>query len=45
MTADAAPVRVLVADDQKVVRDGLSLLLGMLPGIGPRSAARLAAAG
>jgi DNA-binding NarL/FixJ family response regulator len=26
-------VRVLVADDQKVVRDGLSLLLGMLPGI------------
>ena len=33
MTADAAPVRVLVADDQKVVRDGLSLLLGMLPGI------------
>jgi DNA-binding NarL/FixJ family response regulator len=33
MTADDAPVRVLVADDQKVVRDGLSLLLGMLPGI------------
>ena len=33
MTADAAPVRVLVVDDQKVVRDGLSLLLGMLPGI------------
>jgi len=33
VTADAAPVRVLVADDQKVVRDGLSLLLGMLPGI------------
>jgi DNA-binding NarL/FixJ family response regulator len=30
---DPAPVRVLVADDQKVVRDGLSLLLGMLPGI------------
>jgi DNA-binding NarL/FixJ family response regulator len=29
----AAPVRVLVADDQKVVRDGLCLLLGMLPGI------------
>jgi DNA-binding NarL/FixJ family response regulator len=26
-------VRVLVADDQKVVRDGLCLLLGMLPGI------------
>ena len=31
--ADAEPVRVLVADDQKVVRDGLSLLLGMLPGV------------
>ncbi len=29
----ASPVRVLVADDQKVVRDGLSLLLGMLPGV------------
>jgi DNA-binding NarL/FixJ family response regulator len=27
------PVRVLVADDQKVVRDGLSALLGLLPGI------------
>ena len=26
-------VRVLVADDQKVVRDGLTLLLGLLPGI------------
>ncbi len=26
-------VRVLVADDQKVVRDGLCLLLGLLPGI------------
>jgi DNA-binding NarL/FixJ family response regulator len=33
MSADAEPVRVLVADDQKVVRDGLSLLLGMLPGV------------
>src|SRR5262249_34163169 len=31
--ADTEPLRVLVADDQKVVRDGLSLLLGMLPGI------------
>ena len=31
MSASAAPVRVLVADDQKVVRDGLSLLIGMLP--------------
>jgi DNA-binding NarL/FixJ family response regulator len=26
-----APVRVLVADDQRVVRDGLVLLLGLLP--------------
>lgn len=26
-------VRVLVADDQKVVRDGLSMLVGLLPGI------------
>jgi DNA-binding NarL/FixJ family response regulator len=33
MNASAAPVRVLVADDQKVVRDGLSLLIGMLPGV------------
>ena len=33
MSADAALVRVLVADDQKVVRDDLSLLLGMLPGV------------
>lgn len=28
-----ASVRVLIADDQKVVRDGLSALLGLLPGI------------
>jgi DNA-binding NarL/FixJ family response regulator len=27
------PIRVLVADDQKVIRDGLSALLGMLPEI------------
>jgi DNA-binding NarL/FixJ family response regulator len=33
MSAGAGPLRVLVADDQKVVRDGLSLLLGLLPGI------------
>lgn len=32
---DAEPpeVRVLIADDQKVVRDGLAMLLGLLPGI------------
>jgi DNA-binding NarL/FixJ family response regulator len=29
----AAPIRVLVADDQKVVRDGLVLILGLLEGI------------
>jgi DNA-binding NarL/FixJ family response regulator len=33
MRASGPPLRVLVADDQKVVRDGLVLLLGMLPGI------------
>jgi len=30
---EASPLRVLVADDQKVLRDGLSALLGLLPGI------------
>ena len=29
----AAPIRVLIADDQKVVRDGLALILGLLEGI------------
>jgi DNA-binding NarL/FixJ family response regulator len=33
MDDGAEPVRVLVADDQKVVRDGLTLLLGLLPGV------------
>jgi DNA-binding NarL/FixJ family response regulator len=34
MAAPEAPLlRVLVADDQKVIRDGLSALLGLLPGI------------
>jgi DNA-binding NarL/FixJ family response regulator len=29
----SAAIRVLVADDQKVVREGLAVLLGLLPGI------------
>ena len=29
----ARPIRVLVADDQRTVRDGVAALLGMLPGI------------
>jgi len=33
MASPGMPVRVLIADDQKVVRDGLSALLGLLPGI------------
>jgi DNA-binding NarL/FixJ family response regulator len=33
MTGAQAPLRVLVAEDQKVVRDGLVALLRMLPGI------------
>ena len=30
---ERSDVRVLIADDQKVVRDGLAMLLGLLPGI------------
>ncbi|HEX4062648.1 MAG TPA: response regulator transcription factor [Streptosporangiaceae bacterium] len=29
----AAPIRVLTADDQRVVREGLTMVLGLLPGI------------
>src|ERR1700756_1794658 len=29
----ATPIRVLVADDQRVVRDGLSMLVGLIEGI------------
>ncbi|HEY1324419.1 MAG TPA: response regulator transcription factor [Streptosporangiaceae bacterium] len=32
-SGEGRPVRVLVADDQRVVRDGLLLLLSLLPGI------------
>jgi DNA-binding NarL/FixJ family response regulator len=28
-----APVRVLAADDQRVVREGLAMVLGLLPGV------------
>jgi DNA-binding NarL/FixJ family response regulator len=33
MITPQTPLRVLVAEDQKVVRDGLVVLLGMLPGV------------
>jgi DNA-binding NarL/FixJ family response regulator len=33
MTEQSSPVRVVVADDQRVVREGLVTVLGVLPGI------------
>ena len=38
--AGRPPIRVLIADDQRVVRDGLVLLIGMLDGIEVVGAAR-----
>jgi DNA-binding NarL/FixJ family response regulator len=29
----SAPIRVLIADDQRAVREGLMMLLGLLPRI------------
>ena len=37
--AGGAPLRVIVADDQRVVREGLTLMLGLIDGIEPVGAA------
>jgi DNA-binding NarL/FixJ family response regulator len=37
--AGRAPLRVIVADDQRVVREGLTLMLGLIDGIEPVGAA------
>jgi DNA-binding NarL/FixJ family response regulator len=33
MATPELPIQVLVADDQKIVRDGLSVIIKLLPGI------------
>ncbi len=40
MNADERSIRVLIVDDQRVVRDGLVLLIGMLDGVEVAGAAR-----
>jgi DNA-binding NarL/FixJ family response regulator len=39
MSEGGAPLRVIVADDQRVVREGLTLMLGLIDGIEPVGAA------
>ena len=38
--SDAAPVRLLIADDQVLLREGIASLLGIQPGIAREQAIR-----